>query len=154
MSKRGSKRRQATTTILAPASRPKANLPVEPAQVDVSSLELAELGKDGQIRNEVSANVGGIKFRIQWLPRGGVQSSPLEKNEIQQQGRRFRFSIALGAAGSFVLGASAASAITWELVPYIEAMKVVSELGALKLGGGVCLLGGALLYLVRRIVHK
>jgi hypothetical protein len=118
-----------------------------------SRAELEEGGGGGKPHNEVSAKVGEWRLKVEWPHRPKEFRPRDEENEAGPPRRPRRWTFAL-AAMSFIFGTLLAFAVAFELVPYIETTRVFGELWALKLGGGACVLGGTVLYLIRRLIHR
>jgi hypothetical protein len=93
--------------------------------------------------NEVHARVGRWQADLRWLPYNKI------KEEEPHRGVPIRF-LALALMVFFVIAIGA----TWELVPYVESIHVAGELARLELGGPICLVGGVVLLLVRKIFFR
>jgi hypothetical protein len=112
------------------------------------------LKEDGERHNEVSASVGGVKVRILWPSHCATEIPHFMEDRARRQGwPPLRRPFVIGAM-SFVLGALLTAAIVWELEPYIETTRVLGEMAALKVGGGVCVVVGTVLYFLRRLIHR
>ncbi len=100
--------------------------------------------------NVVHARVGRWQANFQWRPL--PNRTAIETKVVGP--KRHRLTTVLVLLVFFALGAVVALGMAWDLVPYIETTRVVSELTRLKLGGSLCLIGGLLLFLARKFFHS
>lgn len=102
--------------------------------------------------NMLVARIGRWRANLQWRPRPKHLNPGVMNYKAPKIARPGLAMLGLGVT-FFTLGAAVALGMTWELFPYVETTRVVGELARLRLGGSVCLVGGLLLFLARKLFH-